>query len=121
MEKTASRREFVKVMRWLAEHPAEKSFLIDTMGPYDPEDYLQVIEKLEADSLEYLIPLILQSYPMNREFNLALDRMAADALIQQWEDMGADGFLQRIKGLTEEEIRIRRQKEEKEKGASAPV
>ncbi len=116
MEKSASRRDFAKVMRWLAEHPVEKGLLMDNMSPYEPEEYLQVIEKLEADSLEYFIPLILQSHPVNWVFSLALDRMAADALIQQWEDMGEESFLQKLKEMTEKAIILHQQLVEKEKG-----
>ena len=104
MNKAERCREFARVMRWLVTHPEDKYKLIDYDEPYKATDYLEIIRQLEEDSLEYLIPLILVVIPFNVEFGHALGRLTAEALIEQWERMGPEGFLRKLKALTEEEM-----------------
>lgn len=104
MDKTERRKEFAKVMRWLTKHEADRYVLIDFGEPYTGEDYLRVLRNLEKDSLEYLIPLLLVVEPRRVEYDNALRRFAAEALIDRWESLGVEAFLQELEGLTKEEM-----------------
>lgn len=112
MDKTASRQEFIKVMHWLAEHPAERTFLLNPSDPYNAEDYLQLILTLEEDSLEYFIPLAFYNSFLDRDLDQAVKRMNADALETMWEKMGPEAFFCNFRRRIGEEI-VRRERLEK--------
>lgn len=116
MDKMERRNEFATVMRWLVEHETDKLVLVNYDEPYRGEDYIRVIRNLHKDSLEYLIPLVLVVEPHRVEFDNALRRFAAEALIDRWESQGAEAFLQELESLTREEMMREKLRNEADKG-----
>lgn len=61
MNEKNRQEEVIKVIEWMAKNSNDLGLLVDDEDFHHPEDYIDVINRLEKESLEYLIPLVLYS------------------------------------------------------------
>ena len=107
MEAETRQSEAIKVVKWMAENPRIARRLLNVEGCTTPEECIEVIEILEKQSLEYLIPVLFHTVCFDGVMENVWSRLYAEGVSKAWEHVGTGRMLADIKDKIREEIRLK--------------
>lgn len=107
MEAEMRQREAIKVTKWIAENPKIMRRILNVEECTTPEVCIEVIEVLEKQFLEYLIPILLYTTNYNDVMEKVMSRIYAESMTKTWEQLGTEHMLGDIKSKIREEIKLK--------------
>lgn len=107
MEAEMRKKEAIKVHKWIAEYPRLIRRVLNVEDSTTPEECIEIIEVLEEQSLEYLVPVLLYSVDFNGVMNKVIARVNAESVAKTWEATGTKEMMADIKNKIREEIKLK--------------
>lgn len=107
MDDNMRQKEAIKVHKWIAKNPRVVHRMINLEDNITPQECIELIEILEEQSLEYLIPILLYTVDNNGVISKAIARVNAESLSMTWESMGTAQMLTDIKNKIRKETELK--------------
>lgn len=103
MDENQRQQEVGRVFAWFAENPSLVEQIRSEEGVVNTQTAIEVLEKLHADKMEYLIPIFLVNIYNDRVMNKVIKRFYAELFAKAVEADGMDKTVARLIEIAKEE------------------
>lgn len=106
MDENLRQQELGRVFMWFAENPKMVEQIRCEDGVVDTKQAIEVLEKLKADHMECLIPVVLSNMYPDRVMNKVIKRFTAEVISKTIAADGVDAVVQRLIDIARSEIEL---------------
>lgn len=103
MDEKIRQQEIERVFLWFAENPAAVEQIRCEDGVVDTGDAIALLEKLQNDHMEYLIPVLLTNVYTDRVMNKVIKRFTVEAINKTIAMDGIDAVIKRLIDIAKSE------------------
>lgn len=103
MEEKQRQQEVGRIFQWFAENPSVVEDIRSEDGVMDAKNAVKVLEKLQADRMEYLIPIFLTNIYNDRVMSKVIKRFFSELLVKSIDSEGLEKSVSRLIEIAKEE------------------
>lgn len=104
MDQNTREQEVGRVFQWFAENPGLVEQIRCEDGIVDTKQAIELLEKLHADRMEYMIPILLANMYPDRTMNKVIKQFAVETIQKALSSDGLDATVERLISIAKNEL-----------------